>query len=89
MEAENGEDEQINLAFRLAASRFPSQKELGILKSKRNEFLGEFNDHLDAANQLVSIGEFRPSDNLNPVEHAAFTALCSMILNLDETINKQ
>ena len=28
-------------------------------------------------------------DKLNPIDHAAMTALCSLILNLDETLTKQ
>ena len=89
MKAEKNEDKQIDLAFRLATSRFPSQKEREILKTKRQEFLVDFKEKTGTAGQVVSIGEFRPADNLDPLEHAAFTTLCSMILNLDETISKQ
>ena len=88
LEAEDSETERMKLAFRMATSRFPGENEMGILKSKLNEFTAEFNDNPDAADKLVSIGEFKRAD-ISPVAHAAFTALCSMILNLDETINKQ
>ena len=46
------------------------------------------NQHSDAE-KLTRVGEYRTNHKLEVKEHAAYTAFCSMILNLDETITKQ
>jgi len=38
---------------------------------------------------LLAIGESERDNGLDPVEHAAWTTVASVILNLDETITKQ
>jgi invasion protein IalB len=42
-----------------------------------------------AARLLASSGEAPRPAGLDPVEHAAWTALCSLVLNLDETLCKE
>ena len=39
--------------------------------------------------KLVSVGEFPRNKKLDPAELAAYTAVASLILNLDETITKE
>ena len=41
-----------------------------------------------AAEELLTIGE-QPSGTDDPVELAAYTAVANVILNLDETINRE
>ena len=42
-----------------------------------------------AALQLASAGEAKRPESLDPVEHAAWTALCSLMMNLDEVLSKE
>ena len=42
-----------------------------------------------AALKLLKVGDSPRNEKLNAIEHAAFTAVCTMILNLDETLTKQ
>ena len=42
----------------------------------------------DAAAQLLAIGESKPDTTLAPADLAAWTTIASMILNLDEAINR-
>ncbi len=42
-----------------------------------------------AAQKLLSVGESKRDETLDSVEHAAYTALCSAILNLDEALTKE
>ncbi|MEQ1750289.1 MAG: hypothetical protein ABL974_12755 [Prosthecobacter sp.] len=42
----------------------------------------------DAA-KLLKVGEAKADPKLNPAEHAAWTNLCLMLLNLDEVVTKE
>jgi hypothetical protein len=38
---------------------------------------------------VVAIGSAPKNEKLNPVEHAAFTAVCLILLNLDEALTRE
>ena len=83
-----GRSERVKTAFALAVGRRPNDDELKILTEQLDGFERSFREDADAARELVSIGE-SPRDDAVPVEElAAFTALASLILNLDEVITK-
>ena len=42
-----------------------------------------------AATAALSVGESKRNDQLEPVEHAAWTGVSSLVFNLDEVITKQ
>jgi hypothetical protein len=77
------------LAFEIATSREPSQHEIAILDSRLQKLKKTYFQANDQAKALTSIGEYPAQDSLDSSEHAAFTALCSLLLNLDETITRQ
>ena len=39
--------------------------------------------------ELLSVGASPHDPSLDPIAHAACTAMCSLILNLDETLTKE
>jgi len=39
--------------------------------------------------KLITVGEAKRNEKLNATEHAAWSSLCLMILNLDETLSKE
>jgi hypothetical protein len=82
-------EERLTLAFRLATARRPRPAELEVLVRGFHDHLGRFRAHLDAARQLVQLGEFPRDDNLDVTELAAYTAVSGLILNLDEVITKE
>ena len=83
-----GRAERVKTAFALAVGRRPNDDEAKILLEQLDGFERSFREDTDAARELVSIGE-SPRDDTLPVEElAAFTALTSLILNLDEVITK-
>ncbi len=88
MEATQSDPERIAWGFRLATSRYPSEEETTILLSRLAILRDAFSADVDAAERLLSIGQSPRNVNLDPLEHAAWAALCSLILNLDETITK-
>jgi hypothetical protein len=80
---------KIARAFRLATVRAPKAAESGILAARLGKLRAQFASDLPAARALSAAGEAPRPETLDPVEHAAWTALCSLILNLDETLSKE
>ena len=81
--------ERITYGFRLATSRKPSAVELRILTSGFQAHLAKYRNDRKAALELISTGESPRDKRLDPAEHAAFTAIGSVILNLDEVVTKE
>ena len=40
----------------------------------------------ESAAELLAVGDSMRDERLDPAEHAAWTTLCSLILNLDESM---
>ena len=55
------------------------------LERHRQRFLAE----PESANQLLAVGESPVHPELKPAEHAAWTLVCSTVLNLDEAVTKE
>ena len=49
----------------------------------------QFTAHPESATQLLATGESKRNDELDPIEHATYTALCNLVFNLDETLTKE
>jgi hypothetical protein len=82
-------ERRIALAFRLATARPPRPPELHVLLQGLEYHWAKFARNLAAARKLISVGEFPRDERLDPAELAAYTAVASLILNLDETITKE
>jgi hypothetical protein len=85
---EGGPDDcaRIRYAFRRATARAPSPRELALLADSLKRYRDAYQRDPGAARQWIEHGENPPDARENPAELAAFTALASVILNLDETI---
>jgi hypothetical protein len=81
--------ERIAVAFRLATARRPSGSEVSVLQSLFDKRFAAFSEDPAAAEQLLSVGESARDKQLNPTELAAWTAVASVILNLDETLTRR
>jgi mono/diheme cytochrome c family protein len=81
-------DERIALAFRLATARSPKAKETAILKKVFEEQLSVYQKDEKAAIKLLAVGESKRNEKLNPSELAAWSVVASVIMNLDEAVNK-
>jgi len=79
-------DERINYAFRLAVARSPRPAEAAILKTLFEAELAAMKQTPAEAKKLV--GSFALPPKTVPAEFAAWYAVCTAILNLDETITK-
>ncbi len=75
--------------FRLCTARRPQSRELDVLVKLYEQQLAHYQADRDAAVKLLSIGESKRDESLDPGEHAAWTMMANLILNLDETITKE
>ncbi|MEO1993869.1 MAG: DUF1553 domain-containing protein, partial [Planctomycetaceae bacterium] len=89
MQTAQSPPERIALAFRLAAARQPSSDELSLLTRRLNVLQREYATNVAEAHKLLSVGSSARDDALDAPEHAAYTALCLLLLNLDEVISKE
>ena len=80
-------DKQSALAFRLATSRRPTAAEAKILSSRLKKLQAQFKANTEDANKLLKVGESPRNEKLDPIQHAALTALCQLVLNLDEALS--
>ena len=80
---------RIRYAFLLATAREPDKREMRLLQDLARKELSHFRRDREAASNLLEVGESPSDPQLNPGELAAWTAVASTILNLDETITKE
>ena len=86
---EGGEspEDRLRFGFRLATSRSIDEAELSILAGEYEDRLKEFRaDQERAKSYLAGGGEHQPDGKINVSELAAYAAVCSLMINLDETI---
>jgi len=80
--------ERLTYGFRLATGRTPSARELEVLQKTLDKNLASFAADKAAADKLLSYGDSPKATDLDPAEHAAWTMIANMLINLDETITK-
>ena len=88
-EAEDSPRNRARFAFRLATARECKAGELDVILNMYHQQRSIFLDKPELAKQLVEVGESPRNQELDVVEHAAWTAVANAILNLDESITKQ
>ena len=75
--------------FRLVLGRHPLPEEIQIAQTAVARYAREFENSPEAAQQLISIGESAVTSDISAEELAAWTAVASLILNLDETVTRR
>jgi hypothetical protein len=83
------DDERIRYLFEWATARVPDSEEIMILKNRLIELRSNYKSLPEEARKLVAIGEYPINTNLAVTDYAAYTALSSLVFNLDETITRQ
>jgi len=73
----------------LALARTPKAVELPFLLQALEHYETRYRDDEKAALEAIRQGESTRDPKLEPKELAAYTAVASMILNLDEVITKE
>ncbi len=88
-EGGNTETDRIRFAFRLCTARHPDQADLEILTRALKLLRSQYQADPPAAAKWLAHGETPLDTTLDTIELAAHAALCSLILNLDETLSKE
>ncbi|MDA0837573.1 MAG: PSD1 and planctomycete cytochrome C domain-containing protein [Planctomycetota bacterium] len=81
--------QQVSKLFNLVLGRNPNSQEASVLLERLKDFQNDFTEDVPAAEQLLKVGDSPRDTQLNSQEHAAWTAMASIVLNLDETITKR
>jgi hypothetical protein len=78
--------QQISHGFELVTSRLPNERELHVLKETYQQRLGQYRNHPDRAQALLSVGEAPRDETLELSQHAAMTSVARLLLNLSEFV---
>jgi hypothetical protein len=87
-EAGRASADRIALVFRLITARRPTADESEVLLGSLHYYLDKYLTDRQAAIRFLKQGEYTRDESLDPAELAAYTAIASLILNLDETVTK-
>jgi hypothetical protein len=88
-ECECEPEQRIAFAFRRATARTPTPAELSVLMRGLDRYRQKFQADPEGAKRFAHQGDSPVNEKLDPVELAAYQAVASIILNLDETITKE
>ena len=80
---------RIDEVFRRLLSRHATDSEKTILVAAIGRSRLEFQADPDAARKLLAMGESKRHEQLDTVEHAAWTSLSLAVMNLDEALTKE
>jgi hypothetical protein len=89
MKAQPSLQGRLTHAFRRVAGRPVTDADLKVLQRAYQRQHGLYQADAEAAKALLSVGESKRDLDLNPAEHAAMTAVCLAILNLDEALTRE
>jgi len=82
-------EDRIAFAFRLATARLPNDRERAILLNSYRYDTDRFRTDPAAGQKLLEQGSTARDASLDQNELAAYAAVASLILNLDETVTRQ
>jgi len=80
--------DRVAFGYRLVTARAPKPIVSRILESAFNEEFDNYNKNTEAAAKLIATGESKRDESIDKAEHAAWTIVASMLLNLDEVISR-
>lgn len=87
--AKEMDSDRLKYMFELATSRKPKENEISILTDRLEQLKKQYSEAQEEAKKITAVGEYIPATTLDLTDHAAFTVLGSLVLNLDETITRQ
>ena len=76
------------LAFRLTTARKPNPREIEILNDTLAKQSAIFKADPKKAEEFLKVGESKRDESIDPVEHATWSIISQMVLNLDETVTR-
>ena len=88
-EAPTNTARRIRFAFEECTSRLPGAEEAAVLERALERERKIYGSDPDAAGALLGIGESSRNRAIDPAEHAAWTSVASLIMNLSESITRE
>ena len=82
-------DAQLTEAFQRVVCRTPTKDDLALLRRAHERQAKVYAAAPDAAQQLLGVGTAPRNESLDASQHAAMTAVCLGILNLDESLTRE
>jgi hypothetical protein len=89
MRAATTPEDRLIWGFRRATARRPRTEELQVLIDAYHHHLDRYRTNVKSALELLGEGDWPREESLDPAEHAAYTMLASLMLNLDATVTKE
>ncbi len=89
MQSEEGFDARLDLGFMLLTAHPADELARQVMRETYEVQLPVYQADEEAALALISAGESERDESLDAAEHATWTILASMILNLDETLTRE
>lgn len=87
--SESDLDRRLAMAFRLVLARTPTEVDLQLLRNAYGKQAAIYQQNPDLAAEFLSVGAAPRNDSLDPSAHAALTAVCLAIFNLDEALTRE
>ncbi len=81
--------DRLRYGFRLTTARDPNDRELAVLTAQLAAQLEHYKANPESAKKLLTLGTTPRDESLNPAEHASYTLIGNLLLNLDETMTKE
>jgi hypothetical protein len=89
MRAAGDLDGRLTHAFRRVLGRRPTDYDLEALRRMHARQFEIYSADAAAAKGLVAVGESPRDESLDPAEHAALSAVCLAVFNLDEALTRE
>ncbi|MFM8705530.1 MAG: PSD1 and planctomycete cytochrome C domain-containing protein [Planctomycetia bacterium] len=89
MQATPDTDGRLAFAFRRVLGRRPTDYDLTALRRMHERQREAYRADAEAAGRLLGVGEHKRDETLDASEHAALTAVCLGIFNLDEALTRE
>ncbi len=83
---EAADSDRISHAFRIATGRHPDAEEVAVLQARLDDWRTFYAANPEETDALLAIGESPRDTAIDPSTHAAWTGLCLLLLNLDESL---
>lgn len=80
--------DRLRFLYRTVLSRAPTDDELTLLTNSLHRQIELFTADPEGAKKAVHVGESKPRNVASPVETAAWTMIANLVLNTDETLNR-
>jgi hypothetical protein len=82
-------DSRLTHAFRQILGRAATERDLAALRRAYEKQIAIYKSDPDAAKALLSVGAAKRDESLDAAEHAALSAVCLGIANLDEALTRE